>query len=59
MNTGTNEMNMKELNPDEMEQVNGGEAVTLAAIALGTACVCLVVEGIKFGKKIYKDVTSK
>ena len=24
MNTGTNEMNMKELNPDEIEQVNGG-----------------------------------
>ena len=53
----TNEM--KELNINEMEQVSGGEPVTLAAIALGTACVCLVVEGIKFGKKIYKDVTSK
>jgi len=51
--------NMNELNINELEQVSGGEPVTLAAIALGTACVCLVVEGIKFGKKIYKDVTSK
>ena len=50
---------MKELNINELEQVSGGEPVTLAAIALGTACVCLVVEGVKFGKKIYKDVTSK
>ncbi len=52
MNTNT-----KELNINEMEQINGGSV--LAAIGLGTACVCLVVEGIKFGKKIYKDVTSK
>jgi bacteriocin-like protein len=51
--------NMKELNINELEQVSGGEPVTLAAIGLGTACVCLIVEGIKFGKKIYKDVTSK
>jgi bacteriocin-like protein len=54
MNTNT-----KELSINELEQVSGGEPVTLAAIGLGTACVCLVVEGIKLGKKIYKDVTSK
>ena len=27
MNTNTNEMNMKELNLDEMEQVNGGSYI--------------------------------
>ncbi len=27
MNTNTNEMNMKELNLDEMEQINGGNLI--------------------------------
>ena len=47
---------MKELNLNEMETVNGGSV--LAAIGLGTACVCLAVSVAKFAKKIYKDVTS-
>ena len=51
------EIESTKLDSNELEQVSSGEPVTLAAIALGTACVCLVVEGIKFGKKIYKDVT--
>ena len=46
--------NMKELNLNEMELVNGGSV--LAAIALGTACVTLAVSAIKFGRKIYNDI---
>ena len=56
MNTNMKENTMNELSINEMEQVSGGSV--LAAIGLGTACVCLVVEGIKFGRKIYKDLTS-
>ena len=32
MNTNANEMNMKELNLDEMEQVNGGSILCLLAV---------------------------
>ena len=51
-----NEFSMNELSIDEMEQVSGGSVI--AAIGLGAACVCLVVEGVKFGRKIYRDLTS-
>ena len=51
-----NEFNMNELSIDEMDQVSGGSVI--AAIGLGAACVCLVVEGVKFGRKIYRDLTS-
>ena len=47
-------INKKELTLDEMEQVNGGSV--LAAIGLGTACVCLAVEAAKFGRKLYNDI---
>lgn len=53
MNTG-----MKELNLNEMEQVSGS-GIILAAIGLGAACVCLAVETVKFGRKIYKDLNSQ
>jgi len=46
--------NRKELTLDEMEQVNAGSV--LAAIGLGTACVCLAVEAAKFGRKLYNDI---
>ena len=52
--------NMKEINLNEMEQANGGFAITaasLAAIGLATACTVLVVECARFGRKIYKDIT--
>ena len=45
---------MKELNLNEMEQVNGGSVA--AAVSLGTACVCLVISAAEFGRKIYKDI---
>ena len=51
-----NNLSMNELSIDEMEQVSGGSVI--AAIGLGAACVCLVVEGVKFGRKIYRDLTS-
>jgi lactobin A/cerein 7B family class IIb bacteriocin len=51
MNTKKNELNL-----NEMEAVNGGSV--LAAIGLGTACVCLGISVAKFARKIYKDVTS-
>ena len=56
MNTNMKENNVNELSINEMELAGGGSV--LAAIRLGTACVCLVVQGIKFGRKIYKDLTS-
>ena len=56
MNTNMKENNVNELSISEMELASGGSV--LAAIGLGTACVCLVVEGVKFGRKIYKDLTS-
>ena len=56
MNTNMKENNVNELSISEMELAGGGSV--LAAIGLGTACVCLVVEGVKFGRKIYKDLTS-
>ena len=40
MNTNTNEMNMKELNLDEMEQINGG------------CIVCLCKEMVKHAKNV-------
>ena len=45
-----------ELSIEELEQVRGGSI--LAAVALGSACVCLAVEGIKLGRKLYRDITS-
>ena len=51
-----NNLSMNELSIDEMEQVSGGSVI--AAIGLGAACVCLDVEGVKFGRKIYRDLTS-
>ena len=51
-----NNLSMNELSIDEMKQVSGGSVI--AAIGLGAACVCLVVEGVKFGRKIYRDLTS-
>ena len=51
MNTKKNELNL-----NEMEAVNGGSVI--AAIGLGTACVCLGISVAKFAKKIYKDITS-
>ena len=46
---------MNELTLNEMDQVNGS-GIILAAIGLGTACVCLTVEAVRFGRKIYKDI---
>lgn len=45
----------QELEMDELEQVNAGSV--LAGIALAAACVSLVVETAKLGRKIYNDLT--
>ena len=55
MKTNTNEMKLKELEMDELEQVNGGSVI--AGIALAAACVSLAVETAKFGRKLYNDLT--
>ena len=57
MDTNKKENNKNELNLDELEQISGGSV--LAAIGLGCACVGLAVQAAKFGRKIYKDLTSK
>ena len=38
----TNEMNMKELNLEEMEQANGGWLVTICGIALWAAAMMAI-----------------
>ena len=49
--------NMKELNLNELEQISGGEPVTVAAIiGLCVAGVSLAVDLAQFGRKIYKDI---
>lgn len=55
MKTNANEMKLRELEMDELEQVNAGSV--LAGIALAAACVSLVVETAKLGRKIYNDLT--
>ena len=49
--------NMKELNLNELEQVSGGEPITVCAvIGLCVAGVSLAVDLAKFGRKIYKNI---
>ena len=54
METNMNELKPGELELNELEQACGGSV--LAGITLACACVCLVVETAKFGRKIYNDL---
>ena len=54
MKTNTNEMKLKELEMDELEQVNGGSAIAIAACVV--ACAAAAVKVADF---VYDTVKGK